>query len=108
MSESARERPLALDAAEAVKAYIRMNRETLAADGELLAQLLPERFSGGADVRDLQRFVIDRLKTDNAQLKAECESLRLAQSTALRTQQGVRDAVLELIDARSFCETITT
>jgi uncharacterized protein YigA (DUF484 family) len=105
MSESAEKRSPADAAAEAVKAYIRMNRERLARDGEFLAQLLPERFVAG-EVRDMQRFVIDRLAHENAQLKAECESLRLIQSAALKLQQGVRDAVLDLVDARSFAEAI--
>jgi len=105
MSESARERPLALDAAQAVKAYIRLNRETLAADGELLAQLLPERFPG-EDVGDLQRFVIDRLKAENAKLRSERDALVQAHSTTIRLHQGVKDAVLDLLDARSFAEAI--
>src|SRR5258706_9395726 len=105
MSESARERPPAEAAAEAVKAYVRMNREALAADGELLAQLLPERFAKG-EVRDLQRFVLDRLRTENAKLRAERDALKVEHSAAIRLHQGVRDCVLELIDARSFSEAI--
>jgi uncharacterized protein len=105
MSESARERAPAEAAAEAVKAYIRMNREKLAADGELLAQLLPERFANG-EVRDLQRFIIDRLKAENASLKAERDALKDAHRAVVRLHQGVRDAVLELLDARSFSEAI--
>src|SRR5258708_23955717 len=103
MSESARERAPAEAAAEAVKAYIRMNRERLAKDGELLAQLLPERFASG-DVRDLQRFVIDRLKAENGRLKAERDALKDAHRAVVRLHQGVRDSVLELLDARSFSE----
>ena len=49
--ERAEARDPAQAAAEAVKAYIRMNRVALANDGELLALLLPERF-GEAGVRD--------------------------------------------------------
>lgn len=105
MSESARERPLALDAAEAVKAYIRLNRERLAADGELLAQLLPERFPGEG-VRDLQHFVIDRLKAENVKLRSERDALKAAHHATIRLHEGVRDAVLDLIDARNFAEAI--
>lgn len=104
MSEHAKELAPAEAAAEAVKAYIRLHREKLAADGELLAQLLPERF--GEDVRDLQRFIIEKLRAENAQLKAERESLRGAQGASQKLAQGVRDAVLDLIDARSFSEAI--
>ena len=88
-------------AAEAVKAYVRLNRARLAGDGELLAMLLPERFAG-AEVRDLQRFAIERLAAENAALKAEREGLRRKPGLG----EGVRRLVLELIDARTFEEAI--
>jgi uncharacterized protein YigA (DUF484 family) len=105
MSESARERPPAEAAAEAVKAYVRLNREALAADGELLAQLLPERFQAGG-VRDLQRFVIDRLKAENVRLRAERDASKAQRSAVARLHDGVREALLELLDARNFSEAI--
>lgn len=74
MSESAEN--LAPEADEAVRAYIRMNRARLAADGTFLASLLPERF--GADVHDMQRFVIEKLKGENAALKAKLEAVEQA------------------------------
>jgi hypothetical protein len=92
-------------AADAVKAYIRMNRATLAADGELLALLLPERDDLG-DVRDFQRFVIDKLAAENATLKAERDGLLGARNSSVRMGEGVRRFVLDLIDARSFAEAI--
>jgi hypothetical protein len=82
-----------------------MNRTKLAKDGELLALLLPERFAQ-AGVRDLQRFAIDRLAAENASLRAERDGLRGAREHALRIGEGVRRAVLDLVDARSFEETI--
>jgi len=105
MSNRAESRAPAEAAAEAVKAYIRMNRARLAADGELMALLLPERFDS-SDVRDLQRFVIDRLTTENAALRAERDGLRGARDQAVRLGEGVHRAVLDLIDARSFEEAI--
>ena len=105
MSDRAEERAPAEAAAEAVKAYIRMNREKLAADGELLAQLLPDRFARD-DVRDLQRFVIEKLRFENERLKTERDALRDAQVAVRKLDQGVREAVLDLIDARSFSEAI--
>jgi uncharacterized protein len=92
-------------AAQAVRAYIRMHRASLAADGELLALLLPERFEIG-QVRDLQRFVIERLKETNAGLRAERDALRATRDRAVRLGDGVKRAVLELLDARSFEEAI--
>lgn len=93
-------------AADAVKAYLRMHRATLAGDGELLALLLPERADLG-DVRDLQRFVIDRLAAENSTLKAEREALLSRQTASVRLGEGVRRFVLDLIDARSFAEAIS-
>jgi hypothetical protein len=84
---------------EAVKAYIRMNRERLAAEGELLALLLPERFEG---VRDLQRFAIERLAAENRALKLERDAFKGSQDRSARLGDGVRRLVLDLVDAASF------
>lgn len=92
-------------AAEAVKAYIRMNRAALAADGELLALLLPERFKV-TEVRDLQRFAIDRLVSENAALRSERDGLLGARDQVVRLGESVRRAILELLDARTFEESI--
>jgi uncharacterized protein YigA (DUF484 family) len=92
-------------AAEAVKTYIKMNRARLAEDGELLALLLPERFDAG-EVRDLQRFVIDRLSVENASLRAERDALMATRASAARLGDGARGVILDLIDARSFEEAI--
>ncbi|HEY2069407.1 MAG TPA: DUF484 family protein [Rhizomicrobium sp.] len=105
MSERAELRDPALAAAEAVKAYIRLNRARLAEDGELLALLLPERFDTG-EVRDLQRFVIERLKDANADLRRERDALSATRDQVARLSDGVKRAVLELLDARRFEEAI--
>lgn len=88
-------------AAEAVKAYIKLNRARLADDGELLAMLLPERFAE-ADVSDLQRHTIERLVAENAVLRTECEGLRGRRGLG----EGVRRLTLDLLDARCFEEAI--
>jgi len=105
MSESAPSREPAIAAAEAVKAYIRMNRARLSADGELLALLLPDRFRE-AGVSDLQHYAIERLRAENQALRAERDSLKVSQDRGVRLSEGVRRAVLDLIDARSFQEVI--
>ena len=105
MSERARERAPAEAAAEAVKAYIRMNRARLARDGELLALLLPERFADDG-VRDLQRHIIEKIAHENASLRAERDRLRHARERSIQLGEGVRQAVLDLVDARSFEEAI--
>jgi len=103
MNEQAKTAEPGQAAADAVKTYIRMHREKLAADGELLALLMPERGDIGA-ARDFQRFVIDRLTTENARLKQERNAL--AGRPAQAMGDGVRRFVLDLIDARSFAEAI--
>jgi hypothetical protein len=103
MNDRAESRDPAVAAAEAVKAYIRMNREKLAEDGELLGLLLPQRF-GDARVRDMQSYVIEQLAGENAVLRAERDGLR--SDRAVRLGDGVRRLALELIDARSFEEAI--
>ena len=103
MNDRAESRDPAEAAAQAVKAYIRMHREKLAEDGELLGLLLPQRF-GDARVRDMQSYVIERLAGENAALRAERDGLRSDRS--VRLGDGVRKLVLDLIDARSFEEAI--
>jgi len=105
MSEQAKSLPTAEAAAEAVKAYVRLNRARLAVDGELLSLLLPER-TDIADARDFQRFVIDRLTAENTRLKAERDALAGHNTSSVRMGEGVRKFVLDLIDARSFSEAI--
>jgi uncharacterized protein YigA (DUF484 family) len=105
MSNTAASVPPADAAAEAVKAYIRMNRAKLSADGELLAMLLPERFDVG-EIRDLQQFVIERLRRENGELRAERDMLLGARDRLVKLGEGVRRAVLDLVDARSFEEAI--
>ena len=75
MSESAASK--APEAEEAVSAYIRMNGARLAADPSFLALLAPDRFGEG-QVRDLQRFVIERLKAENAALRAKLGAVERA------------------------------
>ena len=75
MSESAG--AIAPEAEEAVRAYVRMNRKRLAADGELLAMLMPERFEEG-HIHDLQRHIIERLRAENAALKSKLEAVERA------------------------------
>jgi uncharacterized protein YigA (DUF484 family) len=105
MSEGAKKRAPAEAAAEAVKTYVRMHRERLAEDGELLALLLPERFAE-QDVHDFQRFAIDKLAAENARLRLERDALKEMHSAGTRLGEGVRAAILDLIDARSFSEAI--
>src|SRR5947209_13927241 len=75
MTERARVRSAADAATEAVKTYIGLHRKELARDGELLALLLPERFSN-RQVGDIQRHVIEKLRDENARLRSERDGLK--------------------------------
>lgn len=105
MSDRAEARNPAEAAAQAVKAYIRLNRKDLAEDGELLALLLPPRFESG-EVRDFQSYVIERLREENATLRAERDGLKGLHAQATRFGDGIRRLLLDLIDARSLAESI--
>jgi len=105
MSESASSREPAIAAAEAVKAYVRMNRARLSADGELLALLMPDRFAQ-LGVSDLQQHVIERLRVENQALRAECDLLKAGQGRGVGLKEDARRALLDLIDARCFGEVI--
>jgi uncharacterized protein YigA (DUF484 family) len=93
-------------AAEAIKAYLRMHRKKISEDPELLALLLPERFSGEPNLIDYQRFVIARLTAEVAALRAQCESLRPGSDQANRAREGVHLLILELAGSCSFAESI--
>jgi hypothetical protein len=105
MTERAPSRSPADSAAEVVKAYIRTHRARLSHDGEILALLLPERFASG-EIRDLQRHIIERLAAENGALRAERDALRNAGQHAVHLGDGVRQAVLDLVDARNFEDVI--
>jgi len=109
MSDRAEARDSSEAAAQAVKAFVRMHREKLTADGELLAMLLPGRFADEpGEIRDMQSFVIERLRAENAALKAERDGLLASQDRRAALGEGVRRYVLDLVDARSFAEAIET
>src|ERR1051325_4068968 len=106
MSSRAVSRDPSQAAAEAVKAYLRMNRAKLAADNELLALLLPDGFEQ-RDGGDLQRFLIEKLRGENLALRAELDALKNRREHAAKLGDGVKKLVLDLLDARTFDEAIS-
>jgi uncharacterized protein len=105
MSEIAPSRSAAETADAAVKAYIRMNRERLAADGELLSLLAPDRGADNGTI-DFCAYALEKLRADNQALRAERDALKSLKDRGARLSDGVRRAVLDLIEARSFTETV--
>ncbi len=94
-------------AAEAVKAYLRMHRQRIAEDPEMLALLLPERFTGDTNLKDYQHFVIGKLTAELAALKSERDGLLhnsdgSFSDNAIPTRESVKRLVLNLIASNSF------
>jgi uncharacterized protein YigA (DUF484 family) len=94
-------------AAEAVKAYLRMHRQRIADDPEMLALLLPEHFTGDPSLKDFQHFVIGKLTAELAALKSERDGLRHNMECnypddAGSTRESVKRLVLNLIASNSF------
>ncbi|MEY4879430.1 MAG: hypothetical protein RJB62_899 [Pseudomonadota bacterium] len=100
------EQPKPEDAIEAVKAYLRLYRNRLAADPELLALLLPLRFADAPDVSDFQHFVIGRMAAEIAALKADRTTRRGSSEYGEATYDGVKRLVLDLLNARGFDEAV--
>lgn len=94
--------PLDPDAAalDAVKSYVRTNRDRLIVEGELLALLMPERFDG--NVHDMQRFAIEKLTEENQTLRAERDALKGNRARRAVLHESVRRSVLDLIGACSL------
>jgi uncharacterized protein YigA (DUF484 family) len=107
MNDRAEARTPAEAAAQAVKTYIRLHRDELSSDGELLSLLLPERFTERG-VGDLQRYVIERLRDENTALRSERDGLKGAREQVTRIAEAVQITILDLLDARTFEEAIRT
>lgn len=105
VTEHAKVRSAVEAATEAVKTYIRLHRQQLSADGELLSLLLPERFSG-CEIGDIQRHVIEKLRDENIKLRNERDGLKGARDHAAQLGEAVKSRILELLDARTFEEAI--
>lgn len=89
-------------AAEAVKTYLRMHGQKIAEDPEMLALLLPERFTEDPSLKDYQHFVIGKLTGKLAALKSECDGLRFNSDSAALTRESVKRLTLNLIASNSF------
>jgi uncharacterized protein YigA (DUF484 family) len=105
MNERAEARTPAKAAAEAVKAYVRLHRDKLSRDGELLSLLLPERFAERG-VGDLQRYIIERLREENTALRNERDGLKGVREQVIRIGEAAQMTILDLLDARTFEEAI--
>jgi uncharacterized protein len=85
---------------DAVKSFVRMNRDRLIADDEFLGLLFAERPDG--NVSDMQRFVLEKMTAANRKLRAERDALKGYCDRGADLSETARRAVLDLIGVRSF------
>jgi len=86
----------------AVAEYLKRNPTFLNDRPDLIAALVPPEFDRGDGVVDLQRFMLDRMRRDHAQMAARERVLLDAAEANARTQARVHAAVKALLGARSF------
>lgn len=92
-----------LGAAE-VSAFLAANPDYLNDHPEVLEGLAKRRRDLGSGVVDMQGFLIDRLKAENARLQEQHDDLLSAGRANLTSQSRIHGAVLNLLEARSFRE----
>lgn len=85
-----------------VKAYLRRYPNILRDDPNLLASLLPPAHAEDGTVRDLQRFVIDRLQDRVREAERAREAMVEASQLNMEAQSRVHEAVLMLAGARDL------
>jgi uncharacterized protein len=88
--------------ADAVVAYLRKNPDFLLDHPELMAALTPPALQRGDTVVDMQHFMLQRLRSDLARLKAQQRALLATSRTNLNSQNRIHAAVLAIIAASSF------
>ena len=97
--------------ADQVAAYLRRHPEFLADNPDLLDSQKPPARARGKGIVDLQQFQVQRLRDELGDLTSLRDELISAGRSNLSTQSRVHQAVLAILNARSFeefVETITT
>ena len=103
---SAPAKPPDLVAAD-VAAYLRRHPDFLLTRPDLIAVLMPPTRELGDGVVDLQRFMLERLRTDVARLKLVQRKLISTSRANLQNQARVHSAVLAILGATTFEHLIT-
>jgi uncharacterized protein YigA (DUF484 family) len=89
-------------AAADVAAYLRRHPDFLVSRPDLVAVLTPPAREMGDGVVDLQRFMLERLRTDVARLKLVQRKLIATSRANLQNQSRVHGAVLAMLGATTF------
>ena len=97
--------------ADQVAAYLRRHPDFLTRHPDLLDVLAPPAREHGKGVVDLQQFMVERLRRENAELSELRNDLVATGRSNLAIQSRVHEAIVALLRAASFeefVETITT
>jgi uncharacterized protein YigA (DUF484 family) len=87
-----------------ISAFLAAHPEYLREHPEVFDHLAPERRELGTGVVDMQGFLIEKLRADNARLQVLHDDLLAAGRANLTSQSRIHGAVLSLLEARSFRE----
>jgi uncharacterized protein YigA (DUF484 family) len=85
-----------------VVAYLRRHPDFLSRHPELLDLQLPTGRHKEEGVVDLQQFMMERLKTDVARLRADQDEIIANSRDNLTTQERIHNAVIALLEAETF------
>lgn len=85
-----------------VAAYLCTHPDFLIEHPELVAVLTPPEIRRGDNILDLQHFMMERLRSDLAQLKGQQRALIATSRSNLSSQNRIHAAVLALMEATSF------
>jgi len=96
----------ALPSAAQVIAYLRRHPDFLYRHPELLDQQTPPARHNDGSVVDLQHFMVERLRSDVAKLRANQDEIIANSRDNLGTQERIHKAVLALLEADTFEEFI--
>jgi len=97
--------------AEDVAAWLRDHPDFLATRADLIPHLVPPAADRGRGVVDMQVFLLEKLRREQAGAQAQQRELIATTRANLNNQNRVHAAVLFLLDAQSFeqlIQTITT
>lgn len=89
-----------------VRAFLAENPQYLTDNPDVLSAIVPKSRHRDKQVVDMQGFLIDRLRTENAKLKADHGELLGTVRVNAGSQARVHAATLMLLESRSFRELI--
>ena len=89
-----------------VRAYLRAHPEFLSENSDLLTGMAAPERPSGEGIADFQKFLVDRLRREGEELKAQQGEIIANARANMNTLNRVHSAILFLLDAQSFEEFI--